>query len=92
MLNKCPRCKSIWVCWNWLSDDKTEWHHECWNCAACWMTNKKIIWGIPYLVLKWFGNFFVEPGLFDKMLAEDMSKLDTWLDDEEEDWREPKKD
>lgn len=37
-----------------------------------WETKKKVFWGMPHFLLKKFGDKFIEPGLFEKQLAEDM--------------------
>ncbi len=85
MLNKCIRCASIWVCWNWL-EHSTKWSHECWNCSMMWETLKRVTLGVPYLILKHFSHRFVEPGRFERQLTEDLSKhsLEA-LNDEKED-------
>lgn len=81
-MKRCPKCSSIWVCWNWLEIPDQGWGHECWNCAVSWYTEKKVRIGIPYFVLKLLGDYFVEPGRFDRELTQDMNQI--W----EEDWSE----
>lgn len=53
MIKKCPYCKSIWVCWNWLHFD--QWGHECWTCENALMTKDKVKNGIPYWILRTYG-------------------------------------
>lgn len=78
MFKRCVRCKSIWVCWNWLEVPDHGWGHECWNCAASWDTENKVRTGIPYFILKMLGDHFVEPGRFERDLLKDMEKIRDW--------------
>lgn len=48
-MRRCPKCNSIWVCWNWFHcpdlqkeiemnphlppEELGKWGHECWNCG-----------------------------------------------------------
>ena len=63
---KCPKCKSIWVCWNWCNSTSGEWLHECWNCSHCFVTKSKKFFGVPYFILKNLAETFVESGLYEK--------------------------
>lgn len=91
--NRCIRCNSIWVCWNWicltspesLDPRPAEWSHECWNCAACWTTRGRQK-GIPYWLLSRIGKYFVDDRLFEKNLAEDMAKIQRDFGVDEEEW------
>lgn len=87
-MNRCERCRSIWVCWNWLYltrqesvNPNEEWLHECWNCAATQITNGKVIKGVPYWLLKHVGRYFVDTELFERNMARDMSDISGLFDD-----------
>ena len=63
--DRCPHCKSVWVCWNWIHSRGNEaqpdaveaWYHECHDCDACFETKNKITRGIPYRLLMWYGKW-----------------------------------
>ena len=61
---RCPYCKSVWVCWNWihawgeeLSKDDRTWCHECHDCDSCFETNNKVTRGVPYWLLRLYGKW-----------------------------------
>ena len=82
---RCIRCKSIWVCWNWLeTSDYYGWGHECWNCAYNWYTSQKVSFGMPYFILNLLGDYFVEPGRFERELTKDMEAASAMMQDEDE--------
>ena len=78
----CPNCKSPWVCWNWMDTTSAEslnphreWLHECHNCSNTFVTNGEVDDGIPYKIVQEIGHLFVEPGRFDRELAESMAAV-----------------
>lgn len=70
-MKRCEYCNSIWVCWNWFHQTKSEmnrlnrhlhfdndvWGHECWQCEGVQETQYKVKNGIPYFILKHFYKF-----------------------------------
>ena len=71
-MKKCPYCKSILVCWNWMHQTKEklqeynshldikndEWYHECWDCDSINFTSYKVTNGIYYWLLKIAYKYF----------------------------------
>jgi hypothetical protein len=58
MIARCPRCGSMWVCFNWISGKSDNiWIHECWNCDNIFDTPNKVRRGVPYWILRRFHKF-----------------------------------
>lgn len=71
-MRKCPFCKSLFVCWNWVYVPKekliklnpylkifgVEWGHKCWQCGAVNITHSKVKDGMPYWLLKFLDKYF----------------------------------
>ncbi len=51
-MKRCPHCNSIYVCWNWIGCDDSEWVHECWDCDNAFWTEHKEMFGLPYRILR----------------------------------------